>query len=140
MPRTTPDAVKKILGDNYTPGVDLDPFIETADALVDAVVECADPALTDAKLELLSRWLAAHAYAQMDQTKSSESTADASGSFHGQTGFFLRGTKYGQMALTLDNSGCLAAVTDPDVNVRQTASGFWAGTRRSDRRTYDERN
>lgn len=137
--RTSLDAVEAILGPNMAEGTDLQPFIDTATAIVDGVEECADGGLSETKLELIERWLSAHCYAQMDQTKASKGTEGASASYHGQTGMFLRGTKYGQMALTLDSTGCLSSLTDPDTNTRVTAGGFWAGRKPSDQTDYDDR-
>ena len=142
MARTTAAAVQAVLA----PGKDydtedepsLDPFIDTATAIVDRVEDCAvakDRTLTDAELELIERWLAAHLYAMSDQTYASKSTAGASASFHGQTGMHLEATKYGQTALTVDYSGCLSAISK-----RQVARLVWLGKPPSEQLPYTDRD
>ena len=131
MARTNAAAVKTLMapGRDYDTrrNPDLSPFIDTASLMVDRVAECAEEegdSLSDAALELIERWLSAHFYQQSDQGYSSKSTGGASGSFHGQTGMRLEGTKYGQTALDLDHSGCLQAITGES---RAEASLDWLG-------------
>lgn len=138
MARTTSASVQDILGNNYDGSTSLTPFIDTATAIVDRVETCAadrDKALTDAELELIERWLAAHCYQQMDQGYASKSTDGAGASFHGQTGMHLESTKYGQMALRLDWSGCLTAIGS-----RQTARMAWLGKAPSAQTDYVNRD
>lgn len=141
MARTTSDLVIAILGSNY--GViqgslpSLTPFIDIASAIVNRVAICADnkeDPLTATELELLERWLAAHAYVQMDQVAQSESTSSASITYQGKTGMNLQGSKYGQMALTLDPSGCLKAVSEGS-----RARMVWLGQATSEQTPYDQR-
>jgi hypothetical protein len=145
MARTTAVLVKALLA----PGKDydlrsepsLDPFIDTAALLVDDIVECATArgvVLTDARLELIERWMAAHFYKQSDQAETSRSTGGASASFQGQTGLYLDGTKYGQTAKLLDTSGCLATIAG--ATGRQSARGFWAGKPPSTQTDYIDRD
>lgn len=129
MARTTTEAVIALLttGRDYDTenNPDVGQFIDTASVIVDRVRTCSSnrgKGLLDSELELVERWLAAHCYACSDQPYASKSTAGASGSFQGRTGLALEGTKYGQMALTVDYSGCLSAISK-----RQTAGGFWLG-------------
>ncbi len=140
--RTNDAAVKGILGVNYDTkrNPSLSPFIASATALVDRLVACAeeqDYAFVASELELIEMWLSAHFYAAMDQTLSSKSTQGASGGYHGQTGMYLEGTKYGQAAVTLDYSGCLAAITSGAVPV---PSLEWVGKRPSEQLSYHERS
>ena len=112
MARTVPSAVQKILGPNYAAGADLSPFIETASAVVDGVVECAaedDITLSSTLLEIIERWLSAHFYHCSDPVYQSRSTEGASGQFQGQSGMGYDGSRYGQMAMRIDTSGCLRA-------------------------------
>lgn len=143
MARTTSDNVKAIL----LPGRDYDtanapslaPFIDTASAIVDDVVTCLTRkglTLSATRLELIERWLAAHVYQQSDQGYASRSTEGASASFQGQTAMYLEGTKYGQMALSLETNGCLAAIASGKGNAR--ARGFWLGKTRSNQLEYDD--
>lgn len=149
MARTSSSAVQAILrpgsqGGDYDDlnSPSLTPFIEAASSIVDDVVACVArkglTAFSSAKLELIERWVAAHSYVMSDQTYASRSTAGASASFHGQTGMYLEATKYGQMAMSLDSSGCLAAVTSG--SQRKTASLRWGGKRPSEQTDYADRN
>lgn len=144
MARTTVEAVIALL----TPGNDYDtinepnltPFVDTASAVVDDVVQCITNrglTLSEARRELLERWLAAHFYQQSDQAYASRSTLRASGQFQGQTGMFLENTKYGQTALTLDTSGCLSRIAN---GARKVARGYWAGKRPSEQTDYKDRD
>lgn len=143
--RTTIDAVKTLMasGRDYdlTLSPDVQPYVDTAASVVDDVEACGvrrgEP-YTDAKLELIERWLAAHYYKQSDQPYSSKSTAGASGSFQGQTGMYLESTKYGQTALSLDTTGCLLAIATGAQ--RQKAGGKWLGLRPSQQTPYRDRN
>jgi hypothetical protein len=141
--RTTADLVKGVLMDDYgarldgTPP-DLSPYIDTASLLVDRVVTCAAGkrlALTAAELELIERWLSAHAYAMVDQPYASKSTGGASGSYQGRTDMMLEATKYGQMALALDWTGCLSAVSK-----QARAGARWLGKPPRDQLSYDDRS
>lgn len=141
MSRTTASAVESVLaaGGDYDEErrPSLMPFIDTAAAITSRVQQCAarkGKALTLEELELVERWLAAHAYAQSDKPYTSKSTEGASASFSGQTGMGLDSTLYGQMALRVDPSGCLAAI-----DKRQQAGGFWLGRQARDQRAHWER-
>lgn len=140
MARTTNLAVQKLLlpGGDYDGKSDLSPFVETANALVTRVDACATRkgvTLSATELELVERWLAAHCYQQSDKGYQSRSTKGKSGSFHGQWGKNLENTNYGQMALSLDPSGCLAALAQ-----RQRAGGYWLGKAPSEQTPYDQRD
>lgn len=140
--RTTAAKVKSILLDDFD-SVDepsLTAFIETACVMVNRVETCAitrGKSLTVAELELVERWLAAHCYAMSDQPLSSKSTEGASGNFQGQTGMYLEATKYGQMAMKIDWSGCLEAIAKPE---RKVAGGVWLGRPPSAQTPYNQRD
>lgn len=113
MARTTPDAVRGVLSGNYDckENTNLAPFIDTASNLVDFVSTCAiskGTSLTSTTLEIIERWLAGHFYAMSDLMYSQKSTGGASATFQGQTGMGLSSTLYGQQAMIVDTSGCLA--------------------------------
>lgn len=134
MARTTIVAVKKILapGKDYDTirNPDLEPFIETASVLIDDAALCATnkgASYSETKARLLEGWVAAHCYVTSDQTFASKSTAGASATMHGQTAFNLSSSRYGQMALSLDTSGCLAQLTGGTDGTRRTARGIWLG-------------
>lgn len=140
MPRTTSGPVQKLLMDDYNLDdlPSLDPFIETANAVVSRVSAYATAnslTVTSVELELMERWLSAHFYAMSDQPLAESETQKAMGVFQGRTGMYLEGTKYGQTALNLDFTGALSAVTS-----QNRVGGFWLGTTDSEALTYDERN
>lgn len=141
---TTSDAVKGLLLSDYgrtTDGTlpDLSPFIATASAVVARVSACATrkaATLSADELSMMEAWLAAHFYKQSDQAVTSESTEGASASYQGQTGMGLEGTKYGQTALSLDFTGCLAAVAKGGRRVGIS----WLGKTEAEQLTYRQRN
>lgn len=145
MARTTSTAVIAVLLDDYGPRgdgtlPDLTAFVETASAVVDDVEDCAaarDRTLGSTRLELIERWLAAHFYAVSDQPYRSKSTADASATFQGDTAMYFEATKYGQTAMRLDPSGCLAAIGGA---APARARAFWLGKPPSEQTDYEDRD
>lgn len=117
---------------------DLTPYIETASAIVDLLVECAARkyrTVTDVQLELIERWLSAWAYAMSDKPYAEKSNLRGSGTFHGQTGMYFEANLYGQTALTLDNTGCLRNIASAS-----TAYAFWGGKPWAERLPWWMRN
>lgn len=101
--RTTTTAVAAILKveDNSA----LDPFIETASAIIDDLVVAYPNVLTASRLELIERWLSAHMYLGSNPEVTSESALGASQSFRLQTpGEGLAATPFGQKAVDLDST------------------------------------
>lgn len=136
--RTDPATVQEILANDYDGETSLNPFIETASAIVDRVAACAirrSKTLTPGELELVERWLAAHFYCMSDPQYAAKSTDAASATFTGQTGMRIESTRYGQTALTVDYSGCLDML-----NKRQTVAVKWLGKPASQQIPYDQRN
>lgn len=130
MSRTTASAVQTLLGRNWDQASSVTPYIDTASAIVDQVVSCASDrgvTMTDATLELMERWLAAHFYTQMDPLYKSKTTGRASATFADQD--------YKKAAMQLDQSGCLAGIMSGMV-----AEVFWGGTRYGDARSWTDRN
>lgn len=110
---------------DFAQNPDLTPFITAASAIIDQAVVCAARkriALDPNTLLEMETWLAAHLYGCSDQPYSSRHTLRASGQFQGETKQGLEGTKYGQMAMRLDPSGCL---TNIDKSGRMRV--FWGG-------------
>ena len=138
--RTSDNAVKGILVDDYDSDRDdppsLDPYIETAAAIVDRLAAAA-PALSAHELELIERWLAAHCYTCMDQTYVSRSTNGGSGTFRGQNGEGLRGSNYGRMALNIDYTGTLMSLDKGGNSQRIEAN--WLGKTPNEAIPYWER-
>lgn len=140
--RTTADAVKKVLaaGGDYDAArePELAPYIRAANLIVSRVNECATQygeTLTSSELRELEAWVAAHCYMCSDQGYTSRNTEGASGQFQGRTDMHLDGTKYGQLAQTLDVSGCLTAL-----GKQQRAFGAWLGRPPSEQTDYVDRD
>lgn len=138
MPRTTSSAVETLLAGDYDGTTSLTPHIDTATAIVDRVEDCAaarDRTLTEVELELIERWLAAHFYAMVDQPYQSKTTGRSSATFQGRTGMHFEATKYGQSAVNVDYSGCLAAI-----GKRRSARVVWLGKPPSSQVDYVDRD
>lgn len=142
--RTTDALVIAVLG-NGSEGGDYDNensrsltrYIRAANILVNAVSTCmVDNDLTPDSdvLTELETWLAAHFYQASDQGYAEKRTERAMGKFHGQTGKYLEGTKYGQAALTMDTSGCLA-----EISMAQHATATWGGKTPEEQIDYEDR-
>lgn len=115
MARTTSAAVEAII--DIESGISLAPFIETANALV---TECCSTVstYTDARLELIERWLSAHFYHIRDTRERSKVVGDGESIFKTKIDLGLNLTHYGQMAMLLDTNGGLK-----DLNNQMTSSG-----------------
>jgi hypothetical protein len=127
--RTTAGAVQQILGKNYGVLPDgsppsLTPYVRAGNSLANAMVVCATrKGLTHSTsdLELIECWLAAWAYTKMDPTYSSQTTRGAGGVYDNDP---KERERYKHMALTLDTTGCLAAIL---AGGGKRASGSWLG-------------
>lgn len=143
--RTNEPAVRALLsaGGNYRKGADLTPFIESASATVDDLVQYAADndmgTVLDKRLELIERWLAAHDYQQSDKGYTSRSNEGASGSFEGQTGKYLESTRFGQRAINLDPTGYLALLVSGGP-IEVEVGGVWLGKATQEQLRFDERN
>lgn len=146
MSRTTEAAVKAILLDQYdTDGEpSLVAFISTATIMVDDMVTCVASrgltAFSTAKLERIEAFLAAHLYLHADQSASSKTTGDASATFQGKTGMGIKSTQYGQAALSLDTSGCLARIDKLATGEVVRPSITWIGKPKSTQTPYSQRD
>lgn len=141
--RTTSGLVQGVLLSNYGAKSDgalpsLTPFIHIANLLTTRVAACAVakgvPRTADELIEL-ETWLAAHFYTRSDTALASESTERASGAYQGKTGMHLQASFYGQTAMDLDTSGCLAGL-----NSQKRASMTWMGKVPSEEIPYDWRS
>ncbi len=119
MPRTTSVAVAAII--EVDDSIPLDPFIETASALVD---EIPAGSLNDTRLELVERWLSAHFYAIRDPRTTRERADRIEQTFQSRVGLGLANTHYGQQAAILDTTGTLKAL---DAEGKRTVSVLWLG-------------
>jgi len=89
------------------------PFIKTANLLVDEHL-IVTPAITEALLKEVETYLAAHFVTLWDPRVAKEAGGSVSFTYEGKTGEGLASSKYGQMALTLDPTGNLAALDKED--------------------------
>lgn len=136
--RTTAEAVKGILLDNYDGSSNLNEFIEAANELTTEVSTCASTRNVTMRAALLVKietFLAAHFYGHGDQFYQQKQTEKASATFQGKTETGLKSTQYGQSAISMDISGCLAAF---DKGSRATMT--WGGKAPSDQTPYRDRN
>lgn len=148
MARTTSALVEGVLLSDYDSQYNLQPFIDTAAVVVTRVSDCAVSRgipLTTAELELVERWLAAHFYATSDRPYQERTTDGARGKFQGETGMYLDSTFYGQQALLIDYSGCLASIGSggadgSGLTSRNAARVVWLGKPPSEQIDYRDRD
>jgi hypothetical protein len=131
MARTTASAVKKIIEVDTSiiaVDADLDPFLETANALVTEMCTGSNGPATAylaARLELIERWLTAHFYAIRDPRAKSEKAGSVGVTYQGKVDYNLALTSYGQQAMMLDTNGGLARL---DKGKGVSVSVLWLGT------------
>lgn len=140
--RTNEAAVKAVLAPGGDYDLDnepsLEPFIEAASLLTDAVEACAinkDRALSSSQLTAIEKWLAAFYYCLSDQKEKMVRTGNASSTFQGETKLDLESNNYGKGALLLDTSGCLSAIAK-----RKRVRGVWLGRPPSEQTPYVDRD
>jgi hypothetical protein len=136
--RTTDDAVAAII--EVDTDIPLTPFIAAASALVDRVSQQASRIIAegiytlpsesgDATLpELLGQietWLSAHFYAMRDPRAVQERAGEVQVTYQSAVTYNLFLSHYGQMAMTLDFTGTLRAISDGKANFRVGVS--WLG-------------
>jgi hypothetical protein len=130
--RTTSAAVQGVLIEHYDSVLipSLAPFIETANSIVNRLVELdTDSILGASTLELIERWLAGHFYAHADQIYQYKQTGNAAATFQGKTGMALTSTQYGQTAILLDSTGELAKLSkETEEGGRRRVDIIWLGT------------
>lgn len=127
--RTTSGAIEAIIEVDAT--ISLTPFIEVASALVDEL--CAGVGYSDARLELIERWLSAHFYAVRDPRTTNESAGGVSAGFESRVDLGLSITRYGQQAMMLDTKGALAALNKRTKDGMGGAGVFWLGKGKTER-------
>ena len=133
--RTTATLVKTII--EVDAGIaptdnDLLPFISVANVLVtDCCTGSRGPVVPydDARLELIERWLSAHVYCTRDPRVQSEGAAGLTATYQSVVSQGLANSHYGQMAMTLDTAGGLAAMNAATLRgAKRKASIVWLGT------------
>lgn len=119
MARTTSVLVGGII--ELDPAIDLAPFILAATTMIDDIAD--DSGHSSDRLQLIETWLAAHFYAMRDPRQTSEKAGPVAASYQSKVDLHLRLTHYGQMAMSLDSSGLLAAMSNGT-----RGSVVWLGT------------
>lgn len=119
--RTTKELVGGIV--ELDEEIDVSPFIETANALIDQV--CLDSDYSETLLELIERWLSAHFYSLRDPLTDLEQVKSVRVQYRGQTKLGLDFTQYGQHAKLLDVDGNLAILDEGKVKLQ--AGIAWLG-------------
>lgn len=124
MARTTAELVGGIV--DIPDSVDVTPFIDTANQMVTDC--CADAGYTDAKLELIERWLSAHFYRVAHPSAETERKGPFARTLNRKLGYGLDCTVYGQNAMRLDTEGGLAELDQQTEDGGSNTGVFWAGT------------
>ncbi len=122
MPRTTSVDVAAIIEVDVS--INLDPFILVANELVTEV--CGGAGYTDARLELIERWLAAHFYTNRDPRPVSENAGPVGTTYQSAVDLNLNTSHYGQTAMLLDTAGGLATLNQR--KVKRVLQVHWLGT------------
>ena len=147
MVRTSADAVITVLGADYGPLPDgtmpvaqILAAIDEANLMTTQVYNYAityrEVTLAATTLEMIERLLAAHNYAMSDQPLATKSNGRSSATFQGQTNAFgIKGTKYGQRAITTDYTRTLAAMDEGRIAVTG-----WLGKEPSAQIAYSDRD
>ena len=140
MSRASEDDLRALVSSD--PSLSVSIFIDTASSLIDKVESCDTANELSAKdLRLIETWLAAHFYAIRDQQYQAKTTEGASATFQGQTGMYLDSTQWGQQAITLDITQCLAKINaEAKEGGKRTASLEWLGKPPSEQIDYVDRD
>jgi hypothetical protein len=107
MPRTTDTLVRTVI--DLDAAFVTDAHILTANELVTEV--CVAAGYSDARLELIERWLSAHFCAIHQQISASEGAGSVNQAFQFRLGLNLSVTMWGQQALILDTAMALAGLS-----------------------------
>ena len=109
MARVTAAEVKAILDKSKLTNTEIDVFITSANVLVTQAL--GSSTLGASVLKEIERWMAAHMIASSrERVAKNEEAGGAKINYSGQFGRGLHSTPYGQMVLTLDTTGAMAAL------------------------------
>jgi hypothetical protein len=123
----TAEAVRAIIPTELT---DLSAHITTAEGILALCPEVL--ALPQPQQDLIGTWLAAHAVAMTDPRHKSDRRLDYETEVEqGELGWGLQSTRYGQMAVLLDPTGCLAQ-HDPNQAMQKGETGAMGAVGRID--------
>ena len=118
--RTTEAAVSGII--EVDSDISLTPFIETGSNLTDRVAAASSPP-SATTLELIERYLSAHCYTLRAPRPVSERAGSVGETVQSRVDLGLKTSHYGQMAITLDTTGTLKAISEGT----RSASVTWVG-------------
>ena len=131
MARTTDALVKGII--EVDTNITLTPFINAANMLVTQCCTDLETDYTAAQLVQIETWLSAHFYTVRDMRAEMEKAATVSEKFQSKVDLGFSTSHYGQMAMTLDFYGGLAALNENIKNGNSSSIGItWLGTENSD--------
>lgn len=127
--RTTSDAVIAILED-YDDDISLVAPIEVANMITTDNCVNDDSNYSDAKLELIERYLSAHEYECIKRRQKFRAAGKVQESLESKIDLYLDQTVYGQQAMLIDNVGNLAALNNAikKGGSRVRANIRWLGT------------
>ncbi len=127
MARTTTDLIEGII--DVESGIPLAPFIDVANMLVTKFCTTLDEDYTTAELIKIETWLAAHFYTVREPRAESEKAGPVSEKKQSKVDLGLSTSHYGQMAMTLDYYGGLAALNERIKKGKANRIGItWLGT------------
>jgi len=139
MSRTSDTDVRKVIRADSTLDVSL--FIEAAEGLTDYVDTCdTDNVLSARQLRSIETYLAAYFYEARDQAYTEKETGDAQAVFQGRTGMYFEDNKWGQRAIMLDVTGCLAGIQEQAKNGKKQVTMTWLGKPKSEQIEYEDRD
>lgn len=122
---TTVEAVQQIIDYDQEFIPDINPFLDTAVALADSVIGTA---LADTMMEQVQKYLAAHFIGITDPRLQSAQVKSLLESYQTKLSLGLGVTHFGQVAMTLDTTGKLAAWNQRVVEGKGKVQFFWAGS------------
>lgn len=123
---TTEEAVQRIIQYDFTVIPDVQPFIDDAILIVNSVIGTST-SMSDAQLELVARYVAAHLIAVTDVRVSMEQVKSLMVRYNQHLDKGLGITTYGTTAMLLDTSGKLAAWNNRVITGGGLKQFFWAG-------------
>jgi hypothetical protein len=117
--RTTPSDVKAIINTSLD-DVDVYPYIEDANALVDAVL--SGEGLSTSLLTSIEKWLSAHFIAVTKSRQPQYKKIGDGAESYPKLGLKLESSTYGQTALAFDTSGKLANLGKKRIKIEAVPS------------------
>ena len=121
MARVTVDEVKNMLDNTQLSDTIIGGYITSGNIFI--TENLGSSGLSDDVLKEIERWTVCHMIASTrDRRSASEAAGSAKITYYDVFGSGFKSTDYGQMALTLDNTGTLAALGKKAAKVRAITS------------------